>query len=73
MQKALDDELAHKGALPEPPEAAVGFAGQWHRLLLERQRLLELEKARKKGRHTGISDPVAISAEQRRDKGKGLE
>ena len=72
MQKALDDELAHSGTLPEPPEAAVGFAGQWHRLLLERQRLMDVEKARKKGRNTGISDSGAIDSVPR-GKGKGLE
>lgn len=74
MQKALDDELAHKGTLPEPPEAAVGFAGQWHRMLLERQHLIDVEKVRRKSRDSdiSISDSVAISIEQRRDKGKGL-
>ena len=72
MQKALDDELAHSGPLPEPPEAAVGFAGQWHRMLLERQRLMDVEKARKKGRNTGISDSDAIDSVPR-GKGKGLE
>ncbi|MDA8152621.1 MAG: DUF3363 domain-containing protein [Acidithiobacillus sp.] len=81
MQKALDDELAHKGASSEPPEAAasmvaVGFAGQWHRLLLERQRVLELEKARMRSRDTGknsdFPDSGAIGNVPR-GKGKGLE